>query len=51
MSDSTGLTNGQSFGLQSAVCAERGSLSSNSSHDKHTRYQKGIFVHFFYSTK
>ncbi|MCP9266017.1 Coiled-coil domain-containing protein [Dirofilaria immitis] len=36
MSGSTGLTNGQSFRLQSAVCMERESFDSDGSRDKHT---------------
>ncbi|EJD76107.1 coiled-coil domain-containing protein 6 [Loa loa] len=40
MSGSTGLTNGQSFKLQSTMCAERTSLNSDGSRDKHARCQK-----------
>ncbi|VDO38125.1 unnamed protein product, partial [Onchocerca flexuosa] len=36
MSGSTGLTNGQSFRLQSAICTERTSFGSDGSRDKHT---------------
>uniref|UniRef100_A0A0R3S2C1 Coiled-coil domain-containing protein 6 n=1 Tax=Elaeophora elaphi TaxID=1147741 RepID=A0A0R3S2C1_9BILA len=42
MSGSTGLTNGQSFRPQSAVCADRTSLSSDDSHDKPARYPRDL---------
>ncbi|VDO12814.1 unnamed protein product [Brugia timori] len=40
MSSSTGLTNGQSFKLQSAVSVERTSFNSDGSRDKHARCSK-----------
>uniref|UniRef100_A0A8R1TUR3 Uncharacterized protein n=1 Tax=Onchocerca volvulus TaxID=6282 RepID=A0A8R1TUR3_ONCVO len=40
MSGSTGLTNGQSFRLQSAICTERTSFGSDGSRDKHTGHPK-----------
>ncbi|EJW86129.1 coiled-coil domain-containing protein 6 [Wuchereria bancrofti] len=44
MSSSTGLTNGQSFKLQSAVSAERTSFNSDGSRDKHARCSKDLLA-------